>query len=259
MLRVRLKKATARPGHILSEGEHRAVALAFFLAQIAESGGSSGIVFDDPVSSLDHLWREQIAERLAEEAAHRQVIVFTHDLAFLAQLNAAAIDADVPFSQRFLEREKDRAGIVVTDPPFRQVAFSVRAEHLRRQVERNLLPLWENNRARYDEKAERWVTDLRKTWEMLVEEGLLRGVVRRYDPRVYTPKLKLVHFPDGAVDKIVTAFGRLSRKAHHEAAGVSHAPSPEKLLERLDEFERLVDELGLASTDESAGADDIAA
>jgi hypothetical protein len=42
----------------------------------------TGIVFDDPVSSLDHMRREQIARRLAREAKVRQVNVFTHDLAF---------------------------------------------------------------------------------------------------------------------------------------------------------------------------------
>ena len=32
----------------------------------------SGIVFDDPVSSLDHEWRDKVACRLVEEAEKRQ-------------------------------------------------------------------------------------------------------------------------------------------------------------------------------------------
>ena len=70
-------------GEILSEGEHRCVALAAFLAELVTSRDYSGIVFDDPMSSLDHKYRRRVAKRLVEEAAHRQVIVFTHDLTFL--------------------------------------------------------------------------------------------------------------------------------------------------------------------------------
>ena len=70
-------------GEIFSEGEHRCVALAAFLAELVTSKRYSGIVFDDPMSSLDHIHRRAVAARLVEEAAHRQVIIFTHDLAFL--------------------------------------------------------------------------------------------------------------------------------------------------------------------------------
>lgn len=49
---------TKRPMAILSEGEQRAIALASFLAEVKVGGGSGGIVFDDPVCSLDHRRRE---------------------------------------------------------------------------------------------------------------------------------------------------------------------------------------------------------
>ena len=76
-------------GKILSEGERRCVALAMFLAELSCLETQSGIVFDDPVSSLDHINREKIAQRLAKEGATRQVIIFTHDQAFLHNLKAA--------------------------------------------------------------------------------------------------------------------------------------------------------------------------
>ncbi len=59
------------PGDILSEGEQRAIAIGSFLAEVGLNGGKSGIVFDDPVSSLDHRRRERVAKRLAVEAAQR--------------------------------------------------------------------------------------------------------------------------------------------------------------------------------------------
>ena len=71
---------------ILSEGEQRAIALGSFFAELALANHSCGIVFDDPVSSLDHWRRLNVARRLVEEAKSRQVIVFTHDTSFLGQL-----------------------------------------------------------------------------------------------------------------------------------------------------------------------------
>ncbi|MEW5995511.1 MAG: AAA family ATPase [Candidatus Zixiibacteriota bacterium] len=74
---------------VLSEGERRALSLAAFLAEQSIGGGSGCLVFDDPVSSLDHWWAKVIADRLVEEARSRQVIVFTHDLVFYDKLCTA--------------------------------------------------------------------------------------------------------------------------------------------------------------------------
>jgi hypothetical protein len=81
--RTQFKLALEHPGggspsSILSEGEQRAIAIASFLAEINLGRGLGGIVFDDPVSSLDHRRRWEVARRLATEAKHRQVIVLTH-------------------------------------------------------------------------------------------------------------------------------------------------------------------------------------
>ncbi len=62
-------------------------ALAYFFAELHQSGSSSGIVFGDPVSSLDHYHRTAVAKRIVEESAVRQVIVFTHDAVFFGELN----------------------------------------------------------------------------------------------------------------------------------------------------------------------------
>ena len=62
-----IRNPGAPVGEILSEGEHRCVALAAFLAELATTESRSAIVFDDPVSSLDHMHRGEVADRLAEE------------------------------------------------------------------------------------------------------------------------------------------------------------------------------------------------
>ena len=87
------KAANGKVAEIASEGEHRCVALAAFLAELSQASHQSALVFDDPVSSLDHLHRQKIAERLVEEAKNRQVIVFTHEVMFLNDLLDKANDA----------------------------------------------------------------------------------------------------------------------------------------------------------------------
>jgi wobble nucleotide-excising tRNase len=85
---------------IVSEGEHRCLAIAGFLTELATSPLKSALVFDDPVSSLDHLHRGSLAKRLAEEALVRQVIVFTHDLVFAFFLDKIAHTLGIePFQQ----------------------------------------------------------------------------------------------------------------------------------------------------------------
>jgi ABC-type transport system involved in cytochrome c biogenesis ATPase subunit len=76
----------ATPERVLSEGEQRVVALADFLTEVALDENSAGIVLDDPVLSLDADWEDAVAQRLVSEAGARQVIVFTHSLAFVQSL-----------------------------------------------------------------------------------------------------------------------------------------------------------------------------
>ena len=96
--------AGAKLEDILSEGEQRAIAIGSFLAR-ALAGHSGEIVFDDPVSSLDHQRKGTIAKRLAEEAKSRQVIVFTHDIVFLSMLGEEAKRAKAVFNAHWLQKE----------------------------------------------------------------------------------------------------------------------------------------------------------
>lgn len=65
--------------------------------------------------------REAVAKRLIAEAAHRQAIVFTHDLAFLFELNRAADDTQPKLSVAIssISRGADKAGLCRSEPPFK--------------------------------------------------------------------------------------------------------------------------------------------
>jgi hypothetical protein len=78
------------PSSILCDGEQKVTSLADFLTEATMSPLNRGIIFDDPVTSLDEERRGVIAKRLVEESKSRQVIIFTHDLVFVAALYASA-------------------------------------------------------------------------------------------------------------------------------------------------------------------------
>ncbi len=109
-------------GAVLSDGEQRALALAFFLAESAVSSGRSAIVLDDPAALLDRDRCQHVAQRLAEEARRRQVIVFTHDLAFVQMLQRSASDNDHELHCQALRRAYGRAGILGDVPPGNETA-----------------------------------------------------------------------------------------------------------------------------------------
>ena len=77
-----IRRPDARVGEILSEGEHRCVALAAFLAELATTESRSSIVFDDPVSSLDHMHRNVVARRLALPLPHNLTLDFLRPLRY---------------------------------------------------------------------------------------------------------------------------------------------------------------------------------
>ncbi len=118
---------------ILSEGEQSAIAIGSFLAEVRLSGHKGGIVFDDPVSSLDHRRRGHVAKRLAAEAAYRQVIVFTHDIYFLCLLLEEAKVARVPFTTQSLIRRSEGFGIADPELPFEGFPSSSRFEAAARE------------------------------------------------------------------------------------------------------------------------------
>ncbi|WP_405243574.1 AAA family ATPase [Lentisalinibacter salinarum] len=88
-----LRLANARSGaprEVLSEGEHRVVSLAAFLADVTGKQQPAPFVFDDPISSLDQDFEEAVVQRLVRLAADRQVIVFTHRVSLLVLLQEFA-------------------------------------------------------------------------------------------------------------------------------------------------------------------------
>jgi ABC-type histidine transport system ATPase subunit len=230
---------------VVSEGEFRCLALAAFLA---ESGSNaSGLLFDDPVSSLDHTWRERIAQRLAEEAKARQVVVFTHDIVFHFLLREAAESPSisVPLSERCVERRGNAgAGFCRDDAPWAGLTTGKRIKSLRN----DLAPLVKQHNEgdkHYERNVRDWYGLLRESWERAVEECLLNDAVRRFRHSVETNRLKkaLQRIQPGdwpAIEKGMTRASAVIRGHDGSEAKNSSVPTPADAKLDLDEFEAWV-------------------
>jgi len=241
-LRLAGAHGAARVSEILSEGEQRALSLAFFFAEMRLAEHTGGVIVDDPVSSLDDERRSYIARRLVGEAAHRQVIVFTHDLPFMLELLEQADRVELEPKLQGVWRHGTSVGRVDKRPPFAAMKFKQRVGELDQRVAR-----WdkEPEPSTADEAWHRvcdLYVDMRTTWERAVEERLFQGVVQRFQREVKTLKLPAVNVTDELVQTIEEGMTRCSYFAHDAAPGTrTTLPGRVQLaadVERLREFER---------------------
>jgi energy-coupling factor transporter ATP-binding protein EcfA2 len=226
------------PGDILSEGEQRAIAIGSFLAEIGLGGGKGGIVFDDPVSSLDHRRRERVAKRLASEAAKRQVIVFTHDIYFLNILAEQAEAMRVPIATQSLVRRPQGFGVADPELPFEGKNVLKRIGALKdyhQQIAKLHKSGDESEHKRHTVQA---YFRLRMTWERAVEEVLMRSTVLRFRKGVETQRLIGVTVEDSDYAKIDAGMSKCSNYAHDKAfVGGVAVPDPDELLEDIEALE----------------------
>ena len=212
--------AAPRNREVLSDGEYRGLALACFLAEASEVPGYSGVVVDDPVSSLDHLRTELVAKRLVGEAATgRQVIVFTHDLVFSQALRTQAAATQTPLVTHWLRRGPDGQPGVVGDreDPWQLKNVRERLGMLRAGRDRLARPQ-DRTADSYRQAVTAFYADLRETWERLVEELLLNSVVSRFQAGVATQSLKGVAVEDDDYAQVFHAMRRVSTFSGHDAA-----------------------------------------
>lgn len=72
---------------VLSDSDKKVLALSFFLSTLATEKDAV-VVFDDPVNSFDNERKRAITLKLGQVAASgKQVIVLTHDVGFLREIN----------------------------------------------------------------------------------------------------------------------------------------------------------------------------
>ncbi len=211
----------AKNERVLSEGEQRALALACFLGEQPE-GGMHGIIVDDPVSSLDHLRVRRVAKRLVAEAKKgKQVVIFTHNLLFYNEVSDAAAEDAVPLVKRVVTKSEEKGfGLISeSDEPWMVRKVSDRANYLRDRL-KEFEGVTAFDTDEYRRKVKDFYTDLRETWERLVEEVLLGKVVERMNSDVKTQSLRIVEVSDEDHATIYRNMKKASEfSGHDKAAG----------------------------------------
>ena len=223
-----IRKPEAHVGKILSEGEHRCVALAAFLAELATTDSRSAVVFDDPVSSLDHMHREAVAERLADEGQHRQVIVLTHDIAFLFLLDQACRKRSTHLAFRSVTRTADYAGFIQQDPPLRAQPIDKVVDGMQKLLDNEKILYDNGNHDKWERTVDALQKRLRWTWERAVEEAI-SPVFKRMSKKVETKGLsKITALTMDDCTEMRKAYGRCSTLLHSSPDTLSPAlPKPE--------------------------------
>ena len=229
---------------ILSEGEQHVVAIAGFLAELKVRDHMCPIVLDDPVCSLDHRYRDRIAARLAEEASRRQVIVFTHDIAFLLELERKAAELQTYFHSETVQRSGQTPGCCIGGLPWHAMPLKERLEYLTKDLD-TFKSLYSTDQNTYNKRASDLYDLLRQAWEAAVEEVLLNKTILRHGATVQTLRLKSVTVTDDDYTAIYWAIDKCSNWVHDRSKALDvNRPSPNSIredIQSLREFKKTVD------------------
>ncbi len=225
LLEGAIGEAKGKAQEILSDGEQRACALASFLAEVRASPSRSAILFDDPVSSLDQMRREKVAERLAKEGLNRQVIVFTHDVVFVVALKKYASDFKTPSSAIQIEKfGVSQAGHCNPDSPWAAKTVKERIGSLKNRLQELKAGRKTLSDSDYSSQVVAMYKSLRDTWERAVEEILFHDSIQRYRNSVETNKLRTVDAAD--IQAITEGMSNASRYLHDSPAS-ENTPLPD--------------------------------
>lgn len=212
-----------KPSKVLSEGEQKVLALADFLAEARLAGITAPVIFDDPVSSLDHRRVKQVAQRIARLADDNQVIVFTHDILFATTLLA-------PF-----EKSKRCAYFQITDEGGKgkvSRATGPRIDSLnaiKARINNTIQAAKKQDGEARDALVHAGYNHLRAWCEVFTEDELLKGVTRRYQANVQMTTLGNINIDQlgEIIPKVSEVFEEACRYIDgHSQALITQGVSP---------------------------------
>lgn len=230
---------------VASEGEQRCLSIAAFFAELSTADNPSAIIFDDPVSSLDYKWRENVAMRLVREAEDRQVIIFTHDIVFLLYLHQFAEQLGVEYlDQHIFQQSALGAGLCSEELPWVAMKVSKRIGVLKNNWQEADKLFRDGHQNAYERDAIHLYGLLRETWERALEEVLLLSVVERFRPGVQTQQIgKIADITPDDCAQLEVAMTKTSKwLPGHDMAGAAHqdVPDPQELKGDIDALDNWV-------------------
>ncbi|MFY0749165.1 AAA family ATPase [Pseudomonas viridiflava] len=226
------------PSRVLSEGEQTAAALADFLTEIELNGTCAGVIFDDPVTSMDHVRKELIAQRLVDEATRRQVIVFTHDILFTNYLATAAEDKGVSFAGRTVWRDDNDAPGAIDRLAFPHEHYEGAAYD---RAKKHYDAARALTGAPQRDALEKACGSLRTGYEDFIQKKLFNNVVRRWRENI-TFTLNQVFFDEAIALRVHERMVTLSRyiDAHSHSEDFHEVPlTVEVLVNEFSQFDSI--------------------
>jgi energy-coupling factor transporter ATP-binding protein EcfA2 len=236
-----------KASNILSRGEHRAIAIAAFLAELETQQSESTIILDDPVSSLDQDRRKYVAKSLVLLSKKRPIIIFTHDLFFLFLLREEAKPLGIEIVPRFLRRDREKVGVVTEGFPWVGQNTSERIGTLKLKSQQVAALYRKGQTDEYEKNAKEIYGLLRETWERAVEEVLFNNSITRFTLEIKTNSLRnLWGLDQTIITRLENGMAKSSRwLTGHDSPilGVETIPDAHELESDILELENWVKEV----------------
>ena len=220
--------ASYKPSQVLSEGEQKALALADFLAEVTCVPASSPVVFDDPITSMDYRRIHEVCDRIIALAADHQIIVFTHNIWFAAELLSKADKKSWKYYD--IRLEGGEAGVITAASHPRVDTIAQVSGSVNKMIEGAEKQQGEIRAA----LVEKGYEELRGLCEIVVEHEMFKGVVQRYAPNVMLTKLDKINI--GKLQEGMTAIMPVFEKACRYIASHSQPIETQGIRPTLDEL-----------------------
>ena len=228
------------PNAVLSEGEQKVIAIADFIAEMQLSSINRGIIFDDPVTSLDETRKSEIAKRLVQESAVKQTIIFTHDLVFVSSLISHCKELKTAHNCHWIENRDGKAGQVwLNNSPSYERAYrnsDPAKVHYSKANKEDCPPMEREALLRSG------FTALRTCYEVLVINDLFKNVVQRFNERVSVDSLSTVYFDEELIAELQDSFGQCCRYMEGHTHSDKYAykkPDTKNLNEEIQRYDEI--------------------
>ena len=216
------------------------LSLADFIAETTITAINKGVVFDDPVTSLDDKRKSNIANRLVSISKDKQVIIFTHDLVFVSSLINYAKDKNLLHECHWIENRNGNPGQVWlrNSPTYENIYRSADPVNklYAKAIKTDCSP----------QEREFFVmngfTALRTCYEVLVINDLFKNVVQRYNERVSVEGLAKVNFNQDVIDDLRDGFAMCCKYMEGHTHSDTYAykkPEVINLREELNRYESI--------------------
>jgi hypothetical protein len=220
--------ASYKPNEVLSEGEQKALALADFLAEVTSVPASSPVVFDDPITSMDYRRIHEVCDRIVALAEDYQIIAFTHNIWFAAELLSKADKKNWKYYD--IRLEGGDAGVVTAASHPRVDTIAQVSARVKKMIDGAEKQEGEIKAA----LVEKGYEELRGLSEIVVEHEMLKGVVQRYAPNVMMTKLDKINV--SKLQESMTAIMPVFDKSCRYIASHSQPPETQSIRPTLDEL-----------------------